>query len=112
MRVTGVRETKYVDCSISDCFPDGFWEAGYVSLRTVGEYPVSGLPGSECRQYGHETAYGWTRASFKRIRSLLERQGNLNADGLVHVGDLVDVEPAGMRRNKEMRRCGNFRVYL
>ena len=103
MAVTRIKAAEYVDCSISDCFPDGFWQAGRVSLRTVDPVPVSELPEADCVQFGHETAHGCATLSLKTAKKMF---------GIVHVGDVFEVKPKGIRRNREMRAAGTFRVYL
>lgn len=103
LKVTSVRGRRYVDCSTSDCFPDGFWEPGKVNFRTVDEFPVESLPQAEFEQFGHATAYSVAGLS---LRSARERFGP------VKKGDVVEVEPRSTRRNRAMRKSGTFQVYV
>ena len=111
-RVTKIKQRHYVDCSISDCFPDGYWEAGYVNLRTVDDFAVSDLPGASNEQYGHDTAFGTVKTSIRKVKEALRKSGLVHPDDLIHVGDLVDLPITSIRRNKAMRREGSFQVYL
>ena len=103
LKVTSVKGGRYVDCSSSDCFPDGFWEPGRVNFRTVDEFPVGSLPQAELEQFGHSTAHGVASLS---LRSAKERFG------MVKEGDVVEVEPRSTRRNRAMRKSGTFQVYV
>lgn len=103
LKVTSVRGGRYIDCSISDCFPDGFWEPGKANFRTMDEFPVESLPQAELEQFGHETAYGVASMS---LRTAGQRFGR------VHVGDVFEVEPRSTRRNRAMRKSGTFQVYV
>lgn len=103
LKVTSVRGRRYVDCSVSDCFPDGFWEPGRVNFRTVDEFPVGSLPQAGLNQFGHETARG---VAVLPLRAAEERFG------AVKRGDVVEAEPRSTRRNRAMRKSGTFQVYV
>lgn len=103
-KVTRIIAPKYTDCSISDCFPDGFYTPGYAVLHTTEETPVECLPSSECKQYGHETASGLLKLSLRSLKSILKRPPKK--------GDIVSLEVEMCRiRNKVARKTGNFRCY-
>lgn len=103
--ISSLHSARYVDCSISDCFPDGYWEAGYASLRTVEDAPVADLPQSDREQFGHETASGWCRVSLGTAKRLF------GVDRL-EVGMVADIAPSGTYRNRAMRKAGTFRFYI
>jgi len=105
LAITSIKASEWVDCSISDCFPDGFSTPSCVMFHTTEEYPVSGLPGAEYEQYGHAAARGWTRTSIRTARKLLRKKH-------IEVGDVIDITPVGMFRNRAMRKMGTFRVYI
>ena len=105
IRIMKIRGGRYVDCSLSDCMPDGYYEPGRASLRTVDEFPVSELPQAECEQFGHETAYGLSKIPLRSAMHLFKAKR-------LEVGMEIDVEPKGIRRNREMRKCGYFRFYV
>ena len=103
--LSSLHSAHYVDCSISDCFPDGYWKAGCASLRTVENVPVSDLPQADCEQFGHETAGGWCRVSLRTAKRLF-------GVGRLEVGMVADITPNGVRRNRAMRKMGTFRFYI
>ena len=105
IKITKIHSARYVDCGLSDCFPDGFWDAGYASLRTVEDVPVTRLPQSDCAQFGHETAGGWCRVSLGTAKWLF-RTSRLK------VGMVADIIPSGIRRNRALRKAGTFRFYI
>lgn len=103
-KVTRVIAPKYTDCSISDCFPDGFYTPGYAILRTTEEIPVARLPSAECRQFGHETASGVLKLSIRSLKSIVKKP--------LKKGDIVSLTVEMCRlRNKIARKEGLFRCY-
>ena len=102
LKITSIKGAEHVDCSLSDCMPDGFWRPGKVTLRTVDEFPVSELPEAEFEQFGHTVAYGTMSMSLRRAKRMF---------GVVRKGDVVEIKNFKFRRNRAMRKAGTFQVY-
>jgi hypothetical protein len=105
MKITRIKESEWVDTSLSDCMVSGYRSLSLVMLRTVEPVPVAQLPGADCKQYGHTVASGWERMSIRSAVRLFRKPR-------LEVGDTIDIEPVGFFRNREMRKAGTFRVYV